>query len=477
MLRRNSSRNKQRRPLSRSKSTSSITRNPVHDLESIDPAVAERDAQLAALLSYKRAGGRISVEMAPMPRDPASFASDTSDAAVNELRRSLRRSDSIISRQSGPTNVPGIKRRQSIRFAGPTAPPRRTLASRASDNRPRSGTPTSRHPVLRNAENRPASTLSYVSKDTDLLTRQYLDSLRAPAYCLPEDESISESSIYRNLRRSRSMVTTSDLSNPDYSFDNGSPKSRHSRSIDFRYAPLNKENKPLGEQAPAAPSLRAPKSMSFLRSRNGRTSSRSTSRAENDLAIQLARDKFLAQAQQQPTLKSQPSMFFRSKHKRGDSAAGFRKSLRNSSNNSTVLSSMQSRDSLAVPKQGSLRKTARKVSNSLKSKLKGLFTKQKSPDISEYQAPECASRQDSDDDSCLHLEDPPSPEEASMFRVPSHVPSLHDVPSNQQLRSRKGSVKSAQSLDDHQDADDKSRVTSWTNSVTNTISSQETSGD
>jgi hypothetical protein len=57
-----------------------------------------------------------------------------------------------------------------------------------------------------------------------------------------------------------------------------------------------------------------------------------------------------------------------------------------------------------------------------------------------------------------------------MFRISSHIPSLHDIPSNQQLRSRKGSVESIESGEQHV-SDDRSRVTSWTNSVTSTVSS------
>ena len=477
MLRRNSSRNKQRRPLSRSKSTSSVTRNPVQDLESIDPAVAERDAHLAAIICFNRGRGRDSEEMSGRPRDSKSHISDGSDTA-SQTWQALRRSDSVNSRLSGSGGDHRIKRQQSIRFTGPSARPRRVLAARASENRPKSATPASRYNVLETIENRPASTLSYVKEtpEPNSLTRRYLRSLREPEFFMAaEDETVSDQHSYRTLRHSRSMVTPSDPPQQDYYFSNSTPKEKQT---DSGYAPANKENEPLGRQSSTTTlELRAPKSMSFLRNRQERVVSSSSSRAENDLAVQLARDKFREQIQHQSRLKSHPSMFFRSRQKKSDSSTGFRKSVRNSSNNSTVLSSTFTGSSITVPKQGSLRKTARKVSKTLKTRLRGLFVRPKSVDTSEDQVKDLGTQNESDTESCLHLEEPPSPEEASMFRVASHIPSLHAVPSSQQMRSRKGSMESAASVEEQQSADDKSRVTSWSNSITNTISSQETSGD
>lgn len=478
MLRRNSSRNKQRRPLSRSKSTSSIVQNPVDKLESIDPVTAQRDAHLAAVLSFNRAQGKESVDMSAMPRDSASFVSDGNETAGQTWQR-LRRSDSVNSRIGGSEIGPGIKRQQSIRFAGPSARPRRALAARTSEHRPKSATPASRYNVLETIENRPASTLSYVKEtpESNSFTRRYLRSLRGPEYFVADDETVSDRNSPRELRHSRSMVAPTDPSSQSYYFDNNNTPTQKSQ-IDSCYALTNKENEPLGQQiSSTTPELRAPKSMSFLRNRQERVVSTSSSRAENDLAVQLARDKFREQIEQQSRLKSHPSMFLRTRQKRSESSAGFRKSLRNSSNNSTVLSSAFTGDSITVPKQGSLRKTARKVSRTLKTRLKGLFTKPKSIETSEDLVQDLGTHHESDGESCLHMPDPPSPEEASMFRVSSHMPSLHAVPPNQQMRSRQGSLESAASGEDHQFADDRSRVTSWSNSITNTISSQETSGD
>jgi hypothetical protein len=217
--------------------------------------------------------------------------------------------------------------------------------------------------------------------------------------------------------------------------------------------------------------------MSYLKSRRKMAASRSSSRAEdNELAVQLAREKF-RQIQEEDEQKAQSSALLQSKNRQNEGHAGLRKSLRNSSNNSTALSSTFSTTSISVSKQRGIRRTARKVSHGLRSKLRGLFGRGKNdedPEQQEYE--QGATEKDSDGDSCLQLGDVKAAEEASMFRVTSNVPSLHDVPSNQQLRSRKGSVESFADSEQHI-PDDKSRVTSWTNSMSNTVTSHGTFGD
>lgn len=468
MLRRNSSRNKQRRPLSRSKSTNSIVRSSVHLLEVIDPVAAERDAHIAAVLSYHRAQSRRSHEMAAIPRDPASFYLDRSDGARSSTGQGLERNHSTRSRGDGSVSASGVRRQQSVRFAGPSARPRRTLVSRATDNPGASDVDNSSLHVLGNMDNRPASTMSYSRRKPDphALTRRYLDSLQAPDQCYaPEDDIDSLPSSFRRLRKSKSMFSTFNPLNPGYHFNNGTPEKVNPQPANSGSTPTQKENDPIPRDHPPRPST----SLSVLKSRRFVGASRSTSRAENDLAVQLAREKFREQVEGQSRLRSQPSMLFRSRNKRSESSLGFRKSLRNSSNNSTALSSTFSTHSLSISKQPGLRKTARKVSKTLKTKLKGLFSRPKSAagNGTEGNDPDLC---ESDGESCLRLEDDLTHHEASMFRVPSHVPSLHAVPSHQEMRSRKGSVESIDS-GEHEIPDDKSRVTSWSNSVTNTASS------
>lgn len=424
--------------MSRSKSTTSITPQHKHVFEFIDPSVAARDANLAAVISFRRAQSK-SGEMI-LPRDPASF--DDSEHSTVSVRHGLERNGSVVSRQD--STVAGPSRQQSIRFTRPSTRPSRAQPSRTNDGQ---GTPATYTQGEGAATiSRPSSTMSCNKKtNAYTLTRRYLDSMHSPEDCYPpEHDAISVNSSFRGLRKSRSMFS-SDRIGTGYSFNSGFSEASHVA--------------PDRQKAPSASGigLRASTSMRFSKSR-GAAVSRSTSNAGNDLAVRMAREKFHELSQSQAQLPSQSSMFFRSKNKRSE-APGLRKSLRNSSN-STMLSSTFSTNNFAASKQPSLRATARKVSHGLRSKLRGLFTQSKASSKTS-EAEQNVSMHDSDE-SCLHV-DGQLAEEGSICRVASRIPSLHDVPSNQQLRSRKGSVESMNSAECHS-PDDKSRVTSWTNS-------------
>lgn len=396
------------------------------------------------------------------PRDPASFYLDRADSTTS--RHDFARRDSA-SRQGDYDNTTGLKRQQSIRFAGPSARPRRVLASRASEQH----LPSASSAARLNSDMEMRRARSSLSEHRD---STFSSTLVSPLHALTLDQGSerytegdgrSLRSVNHKLRKSRSMYTTPE---DEYYFDNSIEKSRQTPRSS-RYATLNKENKPL-PPTPSTMGLRAPKSMSFLRS-SRREQTSSSSRAENDLAVQLAREKFREQVKSQSRLKTTPSMFFRSKARRTDSSIGLRKSLRNSSNN-TALSSAFSGDTLQISKDGSLRKTARKVSKSLKSKIKGLF--RKSSGSSASQAP----ARDSDDESLYNLMAHPPVEDASISRGPSRIAELHSVPPSQQIKSCQGSIASCDGEDIRQ-SDERSRVTSWTDSVANTVTSQSAFGD
>ncbi|ENH63976.1 hypothetical protein FOC1_g10002578 [Fusarium oxysporum f. sp. cubense race 1] len=470
MLRRNSSRKKNRRPLSRSISTNSVARSPIRDLESINPARAERDASIAAVVSYQRAQDRDSSEGMPLPRDPASFYPDKSDGTGSVIRHSLERTDSALS-VHGSSN---IARKKSVRFTGPLARPRRNFACRANGGRDSPTKATSAIHAFGNANARPSSTLSFHNERPDnfSLTRRYLEMLQPPDTCYnPEEDAALMAVSYKKVRKSRSMVTSSHAETGTISSKTWSARARQPPTVPRRL-PTNSENEPLKDAMPPNASLRASTSMGFLKTRRRLAASRSSSRADDhDLAVQLARERF-RQIQEQDAKKSQLSSLLRPKHTQSEGSP-FRKSMRNSSNN-TVVSTLST---ISGSKQRGIRKTARKVSHGLRSRLRGLFGRGKSSeDSDQHEHEQVAVEKDSDAESCLQIGDAESTEEASMFQVTSHVPSLHDVPSNQQLRSRKGSVESFGDGAQHI-PDDKSRVTSWTNSMTNTVTSHETFGD
>ncbi|KAL6787558.1 hypothetical protein J3E68DRAFT_418264 [Trichoderma sp. SZMC 28012] len=144
-------------------------------------------------------------------------------------------------------------------------------------------------------------------------------------------------------------------------------------------------------------------------------------------------------------------------------------------NNTTVLSSEHVYGANFPPiipsQQPGLRTKARKISKSLKSRLKGFFSRPKNRDDLVDQTGEHPQDLESDDGSCYRVQTPGLPQEASVYRVVSHMPSFHAVPPSQQPRSRQGSLGTIEAEDNALD-DDKSRVTSWTNSTADTIANR-----
>jgi hypothetical protein len=472
MLRRNS-RHRQRRPLSRSKSAYSIIRNPVDRLESIDPATARRDAHIAATLSYQRANG------GPVPMAQLVARSEDNACLEPRLSRFVNASSGQIqadepSPEAGFTAPSSdMQRQQSVRFSGPKAHLKRNLAPRASKYRSSSGghegdaAPVASGQTLKGIAEVHRKAFGFHS-----LTRNYLRSLKAVD---TDDTGGEDASVagprQRKLRKSRSMFTGLGASDDGYYFSNDTPPQlgqiRRSRS---RYAALNAHaEKPKPVWALNHSSYPFPGAETIV--------TRPISQPSKDLALQLAREKSQQQVEHQHhhPLKPQSSLFLRSRNKRSESSMALRKSLRNSSNTSGALSSAFSGYSLAQPKQLGLRKTARRVSQSLRSRVKGLFNRTKLGDeFSHFQDREAVESQDGAGSGFDEEATPVG--EASMSCVASHIPSLHAVPSFQQMQSRKGSVESLGGSAD-QFADEKSRVTSWTNSVTNTLPSQSAAGE
>ncbi|CAH0038677.1 unnamed protein product [Clonostachys solani] len=293
----------------------------------------------------------------------------------------------------------------------------------------------------------------------------------------PEDDVASIPSSYRKLRKSKFMFTTSHQPDTGHRSLISQKDRKWTGTRTSRYNALNKENSTIQRDEPV--NLRAPKSMSFLRGRQELPVIQSTSRAQNDLAVQLARDTFRQQVEQQSRLTSHPPEFFRSKARRMDGSFGIRRSLRNSSNSSGPLPFSPSGETLVVPKQGALRNTARKVSKSLKSKIKGFFNRKSSQGdaTSQEEGEGPASSQHSDDEVSSHQIEGVHPnEKASMSQGASRIASLHAIPSSQHIRSCRVSIESCD-WEEAASVEEKSRVTSWTDSLTNTLGSQSGFGD
>ncbi|KAF7955964.1 hypothetical protein EAE96_004885 [Botrytis aclada] len=446
MLRRNSS----SRP-SRSKSTLSTYPKP----DFVDPEESRIHAQAAAMHAFNRAQERNGTSYGN--RNGLSRSNTTSQE--NQWRSSQQNSSTSL-------DNPGLKRQQSVRFAGPNAVKRRQSTGKRTDPpvlNQKLSTATLRPVVMTTntpvpAAYRPPSRSSSIGKVSlsksavrDYSAHNYVTNLDFDEYYTQENDVASTPSSYRRIRKSKSMF--SPLSAPTNVFySNGSPDRTNCSST------------PRTLESNAA--LRAPKSMSFLR--GGRDYFKSTSSCErNDNAVQMARDRFFVQATQQ-RLREQPSFLFRSKAQRQEKP--FRRLVRSSSGKSAAT--YNSAESI---KEGGLRAKARKVSQGLKSKLRKVFGRSKEQPVAipnqqvdaiETHVRAYGGQLSSDHES---FDDIPRPDEATFAHVAARVPSLRAIASSQRLRSQSGSIRSLRS--DH--SDEKSRVTSWTNSTANnTVTSQ-----
>jgi hypothetical protein len=424
MQRQNSSKSHR---LDRRKSTSSV--RSVH-LVHIHPDQAEHDAQNAAIQAFSRARDRSSASTSQWPpiRDNASGLG--------------RRNSSSSDRQTPSTP----RRQRSVRFVKPRASPTRStneppLSIPSGQSGPRVCTTQDQ------GENRPSSNTSEAATAfaAKRAADDYINALiTGEEYYTPEDNIASAPSSYRRLRKSRSMFTSS--------------KTRGEQGFLFE-DPLSATMQHLPRPANATTPrsiLRAPKSMSFLRSRTGNSHMsirKPVAPVPADKGTSPNRPEYLFH---------RSSTHFRSKPHKLEQA--FKKTLRNVSNGTIPAK---------VSKDGSLRSKARKVSQNFRHKLKGLFniSRDGSTTIPPQQVEARKTHVVDAEEVNAHIDaiysDGLETENTTISRVTSGVPSLHAVPSEQQLRSRQGSLESMPS--EGKTSDEKSRVTSWTESDTNTF--------
>ncbi|KAI1504937.1 hypothetical protein F5X99DRAFT_370326 [Biscogniauxia marginata] len=280
-------------------------------------------------------------------------------------------------------------------------------------------------------------------------------------YYRPEDNIASEPSSYRRIRKSKSMFTSPETGMvPGSHARNHASAAVHQLSQPSATSPISW----VDENIPPAV-LKAPKSMSFLRSRHDQSSQFSDD--DGNTPIMSPTKEFARTTNSKGRFpKPQSSLLFRPKQSNIDRA--FKKSMRDISDSTISTTGKGS-------KEGSLRSKARKVSQNFKHKIKNFFTLAKGDgDEGLFPPQQIEARK-------YHINDLDSPEddpneefqleipadECALSRVTSGVPSLHAVPSCQQLRSRQGSVESLRS--ERKVSDERSRVTSWTNSDTNTL--------
>lgn len=337
--------------------------------------------------------------------------------------------------------------------------------------------------VLKDVANQPARrTCRTVERPfVSTYTANYINSLPpSESFGSPDDCAPAPAS-YRGLRKSRSMfapLNPTGLRRPSKTYLSESPEQENAQPALRRQSMQDmKENRPSPKKTLG---LRNPKSMSFLKIRGVLDSDRLGSRRRIDLVVQEAGDSLRKDVEEQRHLKPRPSTIF-SKAKKGQASLSLRQSMRDFS---AEVQPLGPENGLVINKDASLRKKARKVSSSLKSKLKEMFRRSKKDDlvVAPSESPPKVSNVVQDlvgvdneqDDAYMDIVEPVSLDECSISQVPSRVPSLHDASPTQKLHSRQGSIESIGG--ERKASDEKSRVTSWTSSGTYTLNSQSTWG-
>ncbi|KAI0379055.1 hypothetical protein F5Y04DRAFT_290539 [Hypomontagnella monticulosa] len=400
----------------------------------------KRDAHAAATQAFARARER--------------SATDTAFGTGGYNGSPDRRSDNSV-----------VRRQQSVRFVRtriPQTPQNHTIVEGIvpdTNSNIRKANVTSSDIESRPTSRASAAGMVSAAKGT---AGDYINALfTGEEYYTPEDDIASAPSSYRRIRKSRSMFTSSEASMTSKNYVEVS----HSVAVNRPHpSPVSSSNQALSGDMPEG-GLKAPKSMSFLRGR--RDQSMLFSKRRGSVPVELMNDESTVTPSSKgaPT-KSQTSVFLRSKPTGTDRF--LRRSMRDDSNDTLPIDAK-------IPKDGSLRNRARKVSHNFKHKLKTFFNLVKedaNKTVLPPQQIEASKSHNTELGSCDYMRDDefqfePIGEEAALSRVPSGIPSLHAVPSHQQLRSRQGSVKSLRS--ESRASDERSRVTSWTNSEANTI--------
>ncbi|KAK4456781.1 hypothetical protein QBC42DRAFT_237800 [Cladorrhinum samala] len=473
--------------LNRRKSTSST--HGVH-LEHIDAAQAQRDAQIAASQAFARAQIRSKSDMSLFPPTPGS----------SPRRQHLTQSTPGRESKSTPTHnrhaKGDVRHQQSVRFVGPCPALDKANNGTGIDCEDNPGHISSEPPDRQDdldANGSQSYTLgndSYMSAPPPRHPRRapppipltgvatgYLESLAAAdEYYTPEDNVASLPSSYRRLRRSRSMFSSE-------AQDSGTgreappppppPTGTHTRKL-FYSEPRKMEREP------TLPQLRAPKSMSFLKNRHLLRSGSNTD-AENHPHAPPENPCYVTD-QFDPKSNTETLAHFGARSQGGGAESRMRKSLRSSNSSGEGPDVSAFGGALPVNKQDGLKLKARKVSRSLRTRLKSFFTISKSEDTPPtipFQHIEARKTHVTDGFGTLDCSDAELEAQSDdgwepiQHTVQAKVPSLQLGPSNI-LRSNKGSVESLRSERerDRQVSDDRS-LTTWAHSGPSTLTSQQ----
>lgn len=408
----------------RTKSASSVSLRAGYLTESgnLEAGALNQQALTAANLAYERASG---------------CASGNKGATKAEGWQRLGRSETS-------KDQPGPERSQSVRFAGPNARP---LMIRSITRR-----------------EAPHSSASHESCSPSVPSRTTLhfpngDSLMAQPGEFGESELASMQSSYRKLRKAKSMFSPGRTPPAVFSGDAQKYK-RHFKRHSWQSNAASEEHS--GVLTP-----RLQRSHSFLRGVTDRITSSNRQYATHDAAIQLARDTYLQQLEEQ-RLKQQPS--FLNIGKRRKSQKPFRKTVRSHSTISygtAVASPLASIE----PAKASMGQKARSLSQTLKQKIQRVFKRSANdqpPVPVQHLSASHAHYRDYTKSSNGHVDDYspiPEPNAELVGLVSSRETKQHDVPVYVDQSSRPGSIRSVSMHSNDGESNDRSRVTSWTDST------------
>ncbi|CEJ90377.1 hypothetical protein VHEMI06165 [[Torrubiella] hemipterigena] len=435
MIRRNSNKKKTSRPLGRSKSMNCVTNN-----NQLRKAAIDRDAHIAAALSYRQ--------------DDARCLQQTDSESCRLVRsQSFSRGSNTTSPHAAKNSLAerSLRRQQSVRFAGPRACPRKAIAPRANKQLRAIKKENIQHLAGSDMSERSFASSGYLYQPSIATTetRSQQGATKQGSHLKARTELASPGA--KRLRKSQSMVASRQnamVRGQGDSYNRLEEWLQPDRDLSLFRARQQANDF-------AARHLHNTKSLSHLKTMSAFSSAyTSDSRTEHfDSPLQLSRD--LRGGVSHNKLSSQGLSLSRSKHQRAKSATELPRSLRNSSNDTDFVSSTLSLATTTNGKSTGFRYTARKVSRSVKTKLRSFFSRPKErPVVSLNSGTESGFSPGIYDD-----------EPTYVSRVKSHLPSLHSISTERRPYSRRGSLESIESELRHIEGD-KSRVTSWTNSST-----------
>ena len=400
----------------RAKSTSSIRYQATGygGISTIDPGKAYQDALTAATLAYERTQGH------------------------QGIRTNTAKEESEQDRNMSMGDRPALNRHKSIRFVGPNAIPlrRQSITRREAPGRSLSQIP-------------PCYPLPTHALDASPDVPEYSGEVMAEEF--NESYVASEPSSYRKLRKAKSMF------NP--------VKDRHQVE---RHSMRSSGG--TGESFQTAGSS-LKRSYSFRRGATDRISIGNRQHTTHDAAIQLARDTYLRQLEEQ-RLRKRPSLL--NLDRRRCRQKSFRTTVRTSSTNSYGTAISSPLPSMVSSDPQGLGVRARNLSQSWKGKLKRIFMRSSNENtevpIQHLTAsqPHYGSRLVAGKALERASSPPPEPNAEFLCRVASRVSSSPSEPLDFIRSSRLDSLRSVSGNGEEQR--DRSRVTSWTNSTgANTI--------